>query len=259
MSNYIYDQAWTDERRRLDALCLLYDQGTRQHLTALGVGPGWRCLEVGAGSGTIARWLADRVGEAGRVVATDIDTRFLEPLQEDGLQVRKHDVVRDPLEAGVHDLVHARALLEHLPERDHAIRNLVRALRPGGVLLVEDVILPPPVSDPELPFLGKITNAFAIGFRSVGADPCYGIRLPKALQATGLTDIGAEARVALAHTGTPSIEFQALSLEHLGCKFVAANLLTAEEVQEALAEFRKPGRIVVAPLMVAAWGSAEKG
>lgn len=258
MSRYIYDQAWTDEKRRLDALGSLYDEGTRRHLTALGVGPGWRCLEVGAGSGTIACWLADRVGKGGHVVATDIDTRFVEPLQVDGLEVRKHDIVNDPLEAGSYDLIHARALLEHLPQRDDALRNLVRALRPGGVLMAEDVIFPPPVSNPEIASLPRILNAFVIGFRSAGADPNYGIKLPNALETAGLTDVRFEARVPLAHSGTPSIDFHTLSLEQLGRNFIAANLLTSEEVQQALAELRKPGRIVLAPLMVAAWGFAVK-
>ena len=65
---------------------------------ARGVGPGWRCLEVGAGAGSIAGWLADRVGPSGQVIATDLDTRFLEQQARPNLEVRRHDVVRDPLE-----------------------------------------------------------------------------------------------------------------------------------------------------------------
>ena len=47
-------------------------------LHRLGLGPGWRCLEVGAGSGSVARWLAAKVGPEGSVLATDIDTRWVD-------------------------------------------------------------------------------------------------------------------------------------------------------------------------------------
>jgi len=61
------------------------------------VGPGWHCLEVGGGGGSIASWLANRVLPDGRAVATDLDTRFLETLSIPNLEVRRHDIVTDPL------------------------------------------------------------------------------------------------------------------------------------------------------------------
>ena len=65
------------ERERLALLTQFADPITTRRLTDLGVGRGWRCLEVGAGNGSIARWLASRVGSEGRVVATDLNPRFL--------------------------------------------------------------------------------------------------------------------------------------------------------------------------------------
>ena len=101
---------------------------------------GAACLEIGAGGGSIAIWLADLVGPSGRVVATDIDVRSLEAIDRSpSLEVRRHDVVQDPLEVGQFDLVHARLVLEHLPERDAVLTKLVRALRPGGWIVIEDV------------------------------------------------------------------------------------------------------------------------
>src|SRR4051812_14227124 len=96
MDTYVFDQAWTKERERLTALESLFDASSRRLLADLGVGAGWRCLEVGAGAGGIARWLADRVGDTGRVVATDLDTRFLDG--SGNLDVRTHDVVTDDLD-----------------------------------------------------------------------------------------------------------------------------------------------------------------
>jgi hypothetical protein len=72
-SRYVFDNAAEEQtRERFATLPRLYDPGTIRHLEALGVGAGWRCLEVGAGGGSVARWLAERVGPIGRVLATDI-------------------------------------------------------------------------------------------------------------------------------------------------------------------------------------------
>src|SRR5262245_53459505 len=65
MSTYPISNADPDEERRLTLLESLVDPGTIQRLSNLDVGPGWRCLEVGAGRGSIAKWLSEKV-EIGR-------------------------------------------------------------------------------------------------------------------------------------------------------------------------------------------------
>ena len=60
----------------------------------LGVAAGWACLEVGAGNGSVSHWLAQRVGPTGHVVASDIDTRFLDRLALPNLEVRRLDVTQ---------------------------------------------------------------------------------------------------------------------------------------------------------------------
>ncbi len=103
-----------------DGLALLQDPGTIRHLTERGICPGWRCLEVWAGGGSIATWMAAQVGDTSFVLATDIDTRFLSGLQGRNLEVRRHDIVADPLPEAAFDMVHARPVLQHVPERDAA-------------------------------------------------------------------------------------------------------------------------------------------
>src|SRR5664280_2610191 len=58
---------------RLEAISALFDPSTFRHVKRLGIRPGWRCWEVGAGSPTVPTWLADQVGPRGSVLATDID------------------------------------------------------------------------------------------------------------------------------------------------------------------------------------------
>jgi 2-polyprenyl-3-methyl-5-hydroxy-6-metoxy-1,4-benzoquinol methylase len=99
---------------------------------SLGLTSGWQCLELGAGAGSIACWLAARVGPSGQVVATDIDPRFLQDLKLPNLEVRRHDIRTDALEREAYDLVHCRNLLVHLPDPEQMARRMVAALRPGG-------------------------------------------------------------------------------------------------------------------------------
>ena len=135
---YVFDNAWQKKRRRLDAVEAGWDPVSIAHLQTIGVPEGWRCLEVGAGGGSIAAWLCDRVGTGGSVVATDLDPRFLTAIDAPNQEVRQLDIVQDLIEADSFDLVHARLLLEHLPQHQTALDRMFDALRPGGWLLVED-------------------------------------------------------------------------------------------------------------------------
>jgi 2-polyprenyl-3-methyl-5-hydroxy-6-metoxy-1,4-benzoquinol methylase len=107
------------------------------------VAAGWHCLEIGAGAGSIARWLAATAGSTGRVVATDVDTQFLNDLRHPPVEVVRHDITGEPVEQDAFDLVHARAVLEHLPSRGEVVPRLAKALRPGGVLVLEDIVFGP--------------------------------------------------------------------------------------------------------------------
>ncbi|OPG01377.1 hypothetical protein B1R27_37245 [Streptomyces sp. GKU 895] len=137
-SGYAVDTSWEREHGRLLALEEIYDSQSRHRLTELGVTGGWHCLEVGCGAGSIARWLAQQVGDAGRVLATDVDTRFANAHGLSNLEIRTHDLRSDDLPDACFDLVHARAVIGHLPDRDEALRRLAAATRPGGWVVIED-------------------------------------------------------------------------------------------------------------------------
>jgi SAM-dependent methyltransferase len=136
---YILSQtADASERERLGLLERIADPLSQRRLAALGIQPGWHCLEVGAGHGSIVRWLAEQVGPQGRVVATDINPRFLTEIELPNVEVRLHDIRTDPLEPGTYDLAHCRAVLIHMPEPQLVVQRMAEALRSGGWLVIEE-------------------------------------------------------------------------------------------------------------------------
>ena len=97
-SGYLFDNRDSEAGERFDALSTLLDHWTTNHLDRLGVGEGWRCLEVGAGGGSIAGWLGERVGGSGHVLATDLDVRWLEArMQAPNVEIRTLDLSVDPI------------------------------------------------------------------------------------------------------------------------------------------------------------------
>src|SRR4051812_6487199 len=91
-AGYVLDQAWYAERDRLESLTSLYDARTLELCERLGVSAGWDCLDAGAGTGSLALALHERVAPDGTVTALDADARFLRPVEADGLVVLEADL-----------------------------------------------------------------------------------------------------------------------------------------------------------------------
>lgn len=269
MTTYLLDNAWHEQRRRLAGLEAWFDPGTIRQLdarfAALDTHPdrasGWRCLEVGAGGGSIAAWLCERVGPAGRVLATDLDTRFLDPLTatHPNLTVQRHDLLADPLPPDTFHLIHARFVLEHLPDRLAALRRLVPALRPGGWLLIESTDssswLPDPAAAPaDAALFSRWTTAFQTLCLQAGGNANAGRWLYGELRAAGLANLGAEGRVFMVQGGSPEAEVWRLTAAQVSDSIIAANLLTADEMARALDLMQRPDFIWMEALVMAGWG-----
>jgi SAM-dependent methyltransferase len=198
-----------NEGDRLTALASAFDPITRRHLEALGVADGWRCLEVGAGTGTIAEWLSDRVGPKGHVLATDVSLALMEQrgLTADNLELRRHDIVSEPLPEGEFDLVHCRLVLEHLPGRLEALARMARALAPGGWLVIEDMAFGTEKAGSRrgAALIGGLIQTLKVMLQRNGWDGAFARRLPIHFHELGLTEIGAEGTQLILIGGTPSV------------------------------------------------------
>jgi SAM-dependent methyltransferase len=257
VSTYLFEHTWGEERRRLALLEEVFDAATEDYLGRIPVPVGGSCLEVGAGAGSIAGWFCGRVGPEGRVVATDLDTGFLEQRPEPNLEVRRHNIVADDLETDTFDVVHARLVLEHLPERDQVLRRLVSALRPGGWLVLEEFdwcSLVPAPSCRAGELHTRTYDALRPFVEAAGLNPDYGRCLPLDFRAAGLLDVGAEGRVHVALGGTPAATWWQLCLAKMGEPAIATGRLTEAQLAEVLAACDDPGYCTLFPTIVTAWG-----
>ncbi len=136
---YLLEHDWAHEPRRLELLERHADPTSFRRLRATGVGPGWNCLEIGAGRGSVARWLAQEVLPYGNVTALDLDTSLLDWLDEPNVEVVEGDVLEIDLPEESYDLIHTRLVLMHIPERRRALERILTWLRPGGWLVTEEL------------------------------------------------------------------------------------------------------------------------
>jgi SAM-dependent methyltransferase len=154
--------------------------------------------------------------------------------------------------------VHARLVLAHVPGRERALRSMIRALRPGGRLLVED-------ADPELQPLAcpdergpehQLANRLRQGFRELlaerGADLAYGRRLPRLLREAGLRQVEADAYFPITSPALAPLEFA--TVRQIRDQLVAAGLATAQDVDRHLANVAAGGMDLATAPLISAWG-----
>jgi SAM-dependent methyltransferase len=259
---YLLDNAADEAADRFAGLSALFDPVTFSHLDAVGISTGWRCWEVGAGGPSVPAWMVRRVGGAGHVVATDIDTRWLARALADqagpAVEVRTHDVARDDPPEGAFDLVHARLVLVHVPDRAEALRRMVGALRPGGWLVLEDfdpALVAPAcleATSPAQERANKIRAGFIELLRRRQVDVQYGRKLPRLLREAGLLDVAADAYFPVTQPGARRLE-QANTLQ-VAAGLVAAGLATQAELDAHLAALAEGCIDVATPPLISAWG-----
>ena len=155
------------------------------------------------------------------------------------VEVVEHDVAPVPPPAGPFDLVHARLVLVHVPERDAALATMAAALRPGGVLLVEDAdpALQPLSCPDEIGPPQELANRIRRGFRTLlaerGVDLAYGRTLPRRLRAAGLVQVGADAAFPVSDPACNDLETATINL--IRDQLLDHGIATEEEIARRLA------------------------
>jgi ubiquinone/menaquinone biosynthesis C-methylase UbiE len=260
-TRHVFDRVDDQAKAPFRELSTLYDAQTLRHLERTGIARGWSCLEVGAGGGSIASWLCERVGDQGRVLATDLEPCFLHMLPFDNLEVRRHDIRAEGLPESEFDLAHARLVLMHLPGRELALKRILASLKPGGWIVVEEFdtlsVLPDSEvnrEEEEVPILRACYQALS----ARGADLRYGRRLPTRLLANGLLNVGAEASLSLWKGRSAGTNLFKTNFAELADPILRSGLMSQADFERALRRFDERDFQMLSPTMWTAWGQVPQ-
>ncbi|MFF2084483.1 class I SAM-dependent methyltransferase [Nocardia sp. NPDC058176] len=250
-SYYTLPNEWDFADERLALLGAAYDPESIALARRLGVGVGWRCLEAGAGGGSFARWLCGAALPGGRVLAVDADTRHLADLPGLGGEVGELDLVTDEIPERAFDFVHTRFVLLHIADREVVLERLVRALAPGGVLLLEEGdglgVLD------EMPgAFGEVWRAFARSTEIAGASQSWARDLPMRLESLGLDDIHVDADIPFFRGGSAMARMWSLTWAQAHDTLVELGV-SPEVIGTAQSELEDERQWLYAPPTVRAW------
>lgn len=256
LNGYVLGNSDERAQARYRYLSALYDAQTIRHLKQRGVDKGWTCLEVGGGGGSITSWLCERVGEPGGVLATDIEPRFLHSLPYRNLGVRCHDICTEGLPERHFDLAHARLVLMHLAERELALQRMIRSLKPGGWIVLEEFddlsILPDTLINPGEEEL-EVRGAFQHVLATRGVELRYGRLLPQRLRALGLVNVGAEANVSIWKGHSAGTKLLKLSCYELRDPIIASGLISQADFDAEMKRVDEQDFLMPSPMMWTVW------
>jgi len=188
-SSYIHGSD-SDEQRRLDTLNRLINASSLREMKLQG---GERVLDVGSGLGQLTRAIARK---GGTVIGIERDPaqiaecrRLAASHGEEGLiEVRQGDVAAFPLredEWGTFDIAHSRFLLEHVPDPQAVVDQMVKAARPGGRIILEDDDHDLLRLWPEPEGAYAVWDAYCKSYTAIGNDPLIGKKLGSYLHNAG--------------------------------------------------------------------------
>jgi ubiquinone/menaquinone biosynthesis C-methylase UbiE len=253
-SNYLLDNANERAGTRMDVLARLFDATTHRVLEGVGITAGWRCLEIGGGGGSIARWMAGRVGPKGQVLCTDLDTRIIEQGRASApanLEVVRHDIANDPLPAQSFDLIHARLVFLHVIERERALESVVQAIKPGGWLVIEDFDVASVTPDMRInKFETPLPTSEAVRkYLTRNQDGYFGRRLYGRFRELGLVDVDAEGRSVMFTRRNGGADLMRVNFEQIGKDVIAAGLITRQQIDADFATIEREDFAIPSPTM----------
>ena len=214
---------------------------TQPLLRAAGLRAGMSCLDVGCGSGDVTLKMAALVGTEGNVVGVDRDQSILQLASQEaerqGLSVTFRRLDTEELaQESAYDLVFARYLLSHLPRPQRAVELMVRAVRPGGRLVLEDVFFPGHICYPANAAFDRYLELYqAVASAKEGGDAAIGVRLLGMALEAGLVEVRVGLVVPTFRDGEGK-RVARVTMEHLRVAVVGAGLASGREVDNLVVE-----------------------
>jgi predicted O-methyltransferase YrrM len=233
-NEYIFQQNKEEqELLRLRMIEEALDPTTISHLQSTGIRAGWRCLEVGAGAGSIMKWMASVVGNGGEIVAVDTNTNHLRHLSGAPYQIVEGDFLDAPLD-GAFDLAHCRYVLIHNRQSQAMLEKFSTLIKPAGFLVVEE----PDFTSARLlnkdadPSQQRVNNAICRMFEQMQLDPAYGLSLPRKIATAGLQVLKVDSRLHVNRGGDTMARMMGESTRALSDKYVATGEADAKDINK---------------------------
>ncbi|WP_299404295.1 class I SAM-dependent methyltransferase [Acaryochloris sp. IP29b_bin.148] len=234
-SKYIFTETqYAQELERLQAIEQVFDPTSHQRLQSTGIKAHWRCLEVGAGAGSITQWMAGKVEESGKVVAVDLDTRFVAHLESSQVDVLQGDIQHLPLEDQSFDLVHARYVLIHIPDFETVLSRVLDLVKPGGWIVLEepDFAAARAIAgeNAACQAVNNVNQAILQMFTARGMDYGLGAKLPALLQPYDLQTFSVEVDTHLSNGGSGLATMMKMSTMQLAEKYIETGAATQADI-----------------------------
>lgn len=245
-------------RERLKILSGAMAPHTNALLDAVNIPSGARVLDVGCGGGDVTLELAKRAGLAGHVTGFDIDDVKIS-LAKESAPANVDFRVGDFTKAALHekfDVVYARFLLSHLHEPLEALLHMLGVLKPGGMLVAEDVDFSGHFCHPPRPAFDRYVAWYQEAAHRRGVDALLGRRLPQLFALAGLKDINVRSNNPAALSG-PIKRIAALTLSAIADNVVAENIADRAAVDADIHELEvaagDPTVFMSIPRIVQVW------
>jgi len=239
---------------------------TSSLLADVGISMGSICLDVGCGGGDVTFELARAVGPTGRAVGVDLDEIKLGIARQEAAQHGFSNITfeaRDVTgwEPGEQfDVIYARFLLTHLRDPAALVAALRQKLRPGGVIIVEDIDYRGHFAEPHCGALTRAVEFYTKLVQARGSDPHIGPRLPRLLRESGLEDVQMKLFHPAAFRGAIK-RLICVTLESIADAVLADGLATEQELQETIEELysfaHDPHTVLGGPRIFQAWGRSR--
>jgi ubiquinone/menaquinone biosynthesis C-methylase UbiE len=249
---------------RLKLLARVHRPGTAELFLEAGIGPGMRCLDLGCGGGEVTFDLARLVEPAGRVVGVDMDEDKLALARQSmpgqgvsNVEFRAQNVA-DWDEPDGYDVVYCRFLLQHLSDPPDLLRRMWAAVRPGGVIAVEDADFDGLFCDPPNAGFEFWRTMYPRVCALNGGDPTLGRKLRRYFAEAGIPEPVMRLRQQAAAEGDVK-ELAVSTVEASAEAITAAGLATREEVDAALEDLTafaaRPDTVMGDPRIFQVWAA----
>lgn len=234
-------------KKRLDILANTIEPGTARFLEMARIKAGMRCLDLACGGGNVALILAKYVGAQGQVTGLDMDERKIQLATEsaafNGIKNVSFKTLNayDLMDQGVYDLAYSRFLLCHLSKPQIVLQNLWRALKPDGILLVEDTDFTGHFSHPSSKDFNRYVSLYQRLLNKRGADANIGQKLVGLFKKAGFVDIEFQLSQPVHIEGAGKLMAE-ITFEGISKALIEEGLITAEEagkIHSGLVDFRK--------------------